>query len=393
MGGRLTLKNKTRVVFTGDIAFSKYFEKGWKKDALFDIGIEEFLKAADYVVANVECPLTEEGFHRESKLLHACSPEAGAFLKEKNIRIWNLANNHMMDCGAGGIKDTLQAATDNGCQTIGAGKNLEEASEPIIIGADVKVGILSLAKQWSYIQADVDRAGALTWNKVELIRRRIMDLRKTVDWIVLIVHGGDEYSDLSMPYIRRQYQRLLSLGADIIVGHHPHVVQQYEKLDNKLIVYSLGNFVFDTKMQREFKHTERGILLGIDFEKTIYNFDHLATEINREKNSVVVGETPTVFQEMNEVDYTDLWPHAARAFFKVELKRWMLTQKRSKKATILLCIAHIINTCRHERMRTILRGKLSSCCIPRNKVNRQLCKYFEDSKPSKIIGILRSEKK
>ena len=349
-----------RLVFTGDIAFSRYFRDGWKQDGILSPEIEDYLRGADHVVANVECVLTDKEFRRKGSLLHACDPEAGAFLKKRNMSIWSLANNHMLDCGAPGIDDTLRAAADNGCRALGAGADLDQAARPLIVGEEVKVGILALARSWTYIMAEPEKAGVLTWDKTELIRSRIRELRKSVDWVVLIVHGGDEYADLSMPYIRKRYRKLLSYGADIIVGHHPHVVQQYERVGDKLIVYSLGNFIFDTDMQRQFRHTDRGVLLGITLDRESFTFDHLATRINREKHTVEAGETPAVFCEVNEAEYQRLWPLAAKTFYKEEAKRWLLIQKKPKKAPKLSLLIHNAAACRHDRMRTILKGRLTA---------------------------------
>ena len=372
-------KDSIRMVFTGDIAFSRYFENAYRKDDVFAPGIVEYLMNADHVVANVECPLTQKQFKRESKLLHSCDPEVGSFFRAKNMDIWSLANNHMMDCAADGINDTLKAAEDNDCAAIGAAENLEKASAPLVVGENVKVGLVSVARPWPYVAAGSENAGVLTWDKVDLIRDRIKTLRRQVDWIVLVVHGGDEYSDISMPYIRKQYHDLLSLGADIIIGHHPHVVQQYEQIGNKLIVYSLGNFVFDTDMQRNFKHTDRGILFGINFEKTKFTFDHLAVTINREMHLVEISETPAVFRDINEVEYNRLWPLAARIFYKAETKRWLLVQKKSKRSTKLLGIIRTVVACRNNRMRTIVKGKIISYFGKwKRSMYQDVCRYLTE---------------
>ena len=123
----------TRIVFTGDISFSKYFESAWKKTDVLSPEIRQYLRDADFAVANVECPLTDRSIRSERVLNHACSPEAGAFLRENGILYWSLANNHIMDCGAEGLADTIRCAEENGCNDIRFAESVDD-----IIAEDIE---------------------------------------------------------------------------------------------------------------------------------------------------------------------------------------------------------------------------------------------------------------
>ena len=90
----------------------------------------------------------------------------------------------------------------------------------------------------------------------------------------MVTHEGHEFSQIPMPYLRNKYHRFLEYGADIVVGHHPHVVQNYEKVGDKIIFYSLGNFIFDTDYQRLQNYTENGILLKLSFTQDSYSWEH-----------------------------------------------------------------------------------------------------------------------
>ncbi len=177
---------QTRIVFTGDIVFSGYFSDGWSGKGCLSGEVLEYLKQADHVVGNVECPLTNEPIHSNRQFNLAGSPEAGRYLYDINIRNWNLANNHIMDCGSQGLLDTIETAHACGCRTIGAGKNEDAAAAPLILGDDVKVGILSVASGWRHIKSDKDKAGAQTVDKEKLISNTITELQKKTDWIVAI---------------------------------------------------------------------------------------------------------------------------------------------------------------------------------------------------------------
>ena len=111
----------TTLSFTGDIAFSKYFKNAWKDPGFIDDKIADFLRDSDHVIANVECPLTGGDVAVDSSLTHASDPKAIAVLQHIHADIWNLANNHVLDCGVNGLLDTIHLAQDNGC----AGRHTE----------------------------------------------------------------------------------------------------------------------------------------------------------------------------------------------------------------------------------------------------------------------------
>lgn len=338
-----------RVVFTGDIAFSRYFQDGWRSEGSLSAEVEEYLREADYVVANVESPLSDGKIISDRALNHVSDPEAGKYLASLNMKVWNLANNHILDCGVKGLADTLQTARENNCQTIGAGCNLDEAMKPVILGESVKVGIVSVASAtWKYLMAGNNTYGAMTWDKMSQLRNTISKLKKEADWVVIIAHGGDEYCDIALPYMRKKYHELLDLGADIIVGHHPHVIQNYERVGKKIIFYSLGNFIFDTETQRKYAHTDNGMLLGINFNKKEFTFDDMTIRIDREKQRVEPGVTPVVFREIDNSEFARIWPLQAKVFYAVDLKKRKNQSARLGSANRFLVWGHEVFQCRKK---------------------------------------------
>ena len=376
----MALSDSTRVVFTGDIAFSQKMANSWIGRECLENEVSDYLCGADYVIGNIESPLTDSVFNRNALHLHASPYAAGGYLSTLNIKIWSIANNHVMDCGNQGLLDTIRCASENQCKTIGANVDEKEASCPLVIGEQVKIGVLSIAKPWEYIISGENKPGALTWKQTQLIRKWVEELKSEVDWIVFVVHGGDEFSDLPMPYVRAHYLELLDLGANIIVGHHPHVVQNYEYIENKLIVYSLGNFIFDTDFQRAFERTDVGVLLGICFEKNDFSMDFLPITINRIAQSVKVGTLPTLFCEINEDEYRRLWPLAAKRFYKVNNRKWLLTQKRFSHSNRLTLMIHNILGYRKKKNWVILKGRIL-CLFKGWKASKlnNLCEYLQDT--------------
>ncbi len=351
--------DKLRIVFTGDIAFSKHMADAWQGDGCFSDDIRQYLQAADFVVGNIEGPVTDAE-ENSGTFLHKTSGAAGKYLADQNIRIWSLANNHSMDFGEKGLADTARHAEELSCRCVGAGKDLRDALTPVVVGEEVKAGILSVTQPLrASMMAGPEKPGAAGWDRTDELRGKIEELRGTVDWIVLVVHGGEEFCDLPMPYIREQYLAMLDLGADVIVAHHPHVVQPYEFVNGKIIFYSLGNFVFDTEFQRSFSHASSGVLAGLDLGKDSFAFDHLAFQIQPQSHKIAACPAPPVFRELRANEYEQIWPFAARCFQekllrkKAVLGRWWTRSK-------VLTFFHELYSCRKPRERKVITGKWRS---------------------------------
>ena len=367
-----------RIVFTGDICFNKYFRESWYDASCLQKDVEAYLHAADHVIGNIEGALTKKDYDRVNTQVHASDPGAASFLSQHNIRIWNLSNNHIMDCGEDGLLETLSCAESQNCRTVGAGRTCAEACSAILLGEETRVGVLSVAKPWSYILSDENKAGAFTWDKISFLEEAIQELKKEARWIVLIIHGGEEFSDVPLPTVREKYLQLLNLGADIVVGHHPHVVQPYERVGNGIVFYSLGNFIFDTDYQRSFLYTDTGILLGVDFDKDCFRFDHLTVRVNRDTQTVEAApNTPVIFFEITEKDYQLLWPLAARRLYNINKKKWRLTQRRFSHTNGALESLHMLSCLRHKDSRTIAEGKMKSWRKQWKLSSRpELCSYL-----------------
>ena len=354
-------EERTRVVFTGDISFSKYFAEAWKDPAVLSDEVRSFLRAAGHTVGNVESPLAAGlSIQGHRSLNHVSDPGAAPVLRDWGVGCWSLANNHIMDCGPQGLESTMRLADENGCRTLGAAADLKSAARPLILDGPVKVGLLSIAKPWPFIRAGEGTPGALTWDRKEEIRAKVRALRETVRWVVFVVHGGDELANLVPPYIRAEYRKLLGLGADLIVGHHPHVVQNYETFGQKVVFYSLGNFVFDTDNQRDFAHTDAGVLLGVDFGPERLSFDHFPVRIRRDVPRVERGETPAVFRDIGGEDYRRLWPLEARYFYARDFRKRKKFNRKMKTLPGPLLLVREVYQCRHSRERAIQKSRMRS---------------------------------
>ena len=308
-----------RIAFTGDLGFSsKYFRGTYDKEDLLHPDLVKYLSDTDYTVVNVEGCMYKGESSAGKPLVHANPPECVDFLKKINGNIWALANNHIMDCGREGMASTLRIAEENGVQTVGVGLDLEQAIKPVIIendGADI--GIIAITQEETP-EATETTEGTVWWDNTERVAQMIADVKAKCRWCVVIVHAGPEFAQLVPPVVRNIYKQYLDFGADVVVGHHPHVTQNYEKVGDKIIFYSLGNFVFDTDYQRLQKYTEYGVFVKFAFDKDSFTWDYQAMKINREDQTIVPCEAPAIFTNVSAAQYALLWPLAMRNLYDNE---------------------------------------------------------------------------
>ena len=352
------MSNKISFVFTGDIGFDKYMNGKWKDEELISEEVLGFLKSGDHVVANIEGPLSnaDKNFLPGSVegLMHTMDPQVTRVLKKMNADIWNLNNNHIMDAGEQGVKDTLHEAEKFGAMTVGAGMNIDQASKPLVFKEAGGIGIFAVGYRRGCKPAGEDHAGCLLWNEMELIQRNIDEIKKQSRWCVIISHGGEEFTSLPSPYTRDRYLKYLEMGADIVVCHHPHVPMNYELVgDNgeKAVFYSLGNFIFDTDYQRAQYNTEKGILLRLDLNENDFSFKAFGIRVNRENEHIEAGELPKIFRNVGQEDYRLLAPLAAKMFVAATKRQQIfLNPERFKNASDEEWKEHFANPKRSGRV-------------------------------------------
>lgn len=310
------MKEKTSLVFTGDIGFDRYFYGKWDDEELISEEILDFLHSADHVIPNVEGPIanaeqntTQSGVQQ---LLHTIDPKAVKVLKKMNADIWNICNNHIMDAGPYGIESTLNIAKELNVQTIGAGMNIDEARKPIIIDEAGGIGLFGVGYQRACRKADVDKPGCYSWSDLDAIQNTINEIKARCRWCIVVAHAGEEFTPLPSPYTRERYHKYLEMGADIVVGHHPHVPMNYETVGDKIIFYSLGNFIFDTDYQRSQHKTEFGIIVKLNFTENEFSYEPMGLKIVRGDEKIVKDELPPIFVDVQEEDFNLLSPLSAK---------------------------------------------------------------------------------
>ena len=316
-------RNATSIVFTGDIGFDRYMDRKWEDENLLSREVLDFFHSADHVCANVEGALidaVDDG--SRGVFFHSMNPEATSVLKKMGADIWSIGNNHTMDAGREGIISTRKIAEEMGCMAFGAGLNEMEASEPVYLEEAGGIGMFGVSYMAECIPATATEPGIFRWDDLDLIARRIAEVKSRCRWCIVVSHGGEEFTSLPSPYTRDRYLKFLELGADVVVGHHPHVPENYELFDNgKAIFYSLGNFIFDTNYQRVHLYTDLGVLLKLSFTEEKMEFDAMGIRIVRGPERIEAAALPDVFTNIPAEEYALLAPLSAKAFVIEDMRK------------------------------------------------------------------------
>ncbi len=225
--------------------------------------IKPILKKADFVFANLETNFSKRGSPLDRIPVFRLDPAAFDLILQANVQIVSLANNHMFDYGPNAFTDTTDLLNKHNIKFFGAGLTLEDALRPVIIEIkSIKFGFIGFRDRESKYYSD---NGVVT---PQINKRQLFDsidqIRDQVDWVVVSLHFGLEYRHTPNPDDVKLCRELVERGANIILGHHPHYPQGLEIYKKGLIVYSLGNFIWD---QNFVGHTAASYIVEVSVTK------------------------------------------------------------------------------------------------------------------------------
>ena len=246
-----TLHEETIVVLTGDILLDRGVRKVIDQHGvghLFSDGVDSVFKSAQVVVGNLECPATKIKSPVFKRFIFRGEPEWLDTLRKHGITHLNLANNHSIDQGREGLIDTRSNILAAGMVPIGAGENMQEAAQPVLLAEHPRkvwlVPSLRLAlENYAYL---TDKP-CVSQEPMDLLLSHVYRLRQQDSTAVIIVslHWGQEHKLEPVPRQRHDAHMLILAGADVLVCHHTHTLQTVENYGGHAIYYSIGNFIFD----------------------------------------------------------------------------------------------------------------------------------------------------
>jgi poly-gamma-glutamate capsule biosynthesis protein CapA/YwtB (metallophosphatase superfamily) len=243
-----------RLYAVGDINVGQGLAKRQllKGDTLYPFrALLDTLRGADLTFGNLESPIApDSGAGRDSVGIFTAPPAAAAALARAGFDIVSTANNHAWDGGQAAVEETMRQLTRAGVLFVGAGFGRDMAQQPVIVRRrGWRVAFFAVTRAWNpapYAFYKHPGASWIAWGEASWIYPAVRALKASgqVDLVVVSVHGGKEYVETPPQYHRDLLWGLVDAGADLVLAHHPHVLQPVVWYKGKPIVQSLGNFVF-----------------------------------------------------------------------------------------------------------------------------------------------------
>jgi poly-gamma-glutamate capsule biosynthesis protein CapA/YwtB (metallophosphatase superfamily) len=257
-----------KVLFAGDFSYGDTYEQGKEinKKHGYDYSLAKitpFLNSVDYSIVNLETPITDVDIKPYSNLKkwvhHGETSVYPQYMKKYRINAVSLANNHTMDCGIEGLLETLKILDSNSISRTGAGSNADEAATPLIkdiaIGKDhMKLAVFAAYEDHHKISKEKSSSTSASATKPgvnllapEKIAKSIQAFKdkNPSGFVVVFPHWGSNYAWKSKSQTELA-KKLIDAGADIVIGHGGHLMQEIEQYKDKWMIYSLGNFVFNS---------------------------------------------------------------------------------------------------------------------------------------------------
>ena len=223
------------MLFTGDILLDRGVRQRIEHigiEHLFSKGIDSLFRKSDYVVGNLECPATKTIQPNFKKYVFRAEPEWLSVLREHGITHLNLANNHSIDQNRPGLVDTRENILKAGIVPVGAGNNMEEAIQPVLICDNPR-------PVWLFASL------RLTLENYSFLPDKPCVSQESVDTLCQRISLLRQHTLKPVPQQRKEARQLIDAGADVLICHHTHTLQTIEDYNGHRIYYSIGNFIFD----------------------------------------------------------------------------------------------------------------------------------------------------
>lgn len=262
-----------KVIIAGDFAprarLAKQIEDKLFSE-MFPDDIQAIIKSADFSFVNFESPIAEPSYKPIPKCGPnlCCTNKAAEAVKYAGFTGVTMANNHILDFGIDGLDKSVECCKSNGLDVVGVGHDIHAAAEILYLEKDGKTLAVINCCEHEFSIATNNSAGANPLNPVQQFYS-IQEVRKTADYVLLVVHGGHEHFQLPSPRMQETYRFFVDAGADAVVNHHQHCYSGYEVYKGKPIFYGLGNFCFDIEPVKNNSPWNYGYMAELTFGETI----------------------------------------------------------------------------------------------------------------------------
>lgn len=290
------IDNKTEkitLMAVGDVMLDRgvalKINKVGQKDYKFPfLKIADYLNQTDLVFGNLESIISDKGSDQGGKYSFRADPRAADALRYAGFNILSVANNHIFNYGREAMEDSFRRIKAAGMDYVGGGFNKEEARSAVVKNIKgTKIAFLAYnvlgSKSWV---AENNKSG-IAWPDEETARE-IKKAKEENDLVIVSFHFGEEYQTQPSELQKNLARVAVEAGADLILGHHPHVAQPVEQYKNGWIAYSLGNFVFDQNFSQK---TMEGLLLEVVIK------DKKINEVNQRRIIISKDYQPSLSEE------------------------------------------------------------------------------------------------
>lgn len=286
------------ITFAGDILFDPSYSvmaKVLQNGGDIGNGIAPDLigemQSADIMMLNNEFAYSDRGTPTpEKQFTFRARPDSVSYLTELGVDIVSLANNHAYDYGEQALLDTMQILRDEGIPYVGAGVNIEEASAPVyFIINDIKIAFISATQIERLDNPDTKGAteispGVFRCFNGEKLMQTVAEAKAESDFVIVYVHWGTENQEETDWAQNKQAPELVEAGADLIIGDHPHILQRIDIIDGVPVIYSLGNFWFNSRQ------IDTGMVKVTISEEGLQSFQFIPCIQNNCRTSLLEGE-------------------------------------------------------------------------------------------------------
>lgn len=271
-----SIDSTATILSVGDIMLGRYVEtlmNNAGENFPFE-KISQFLRGIDIVSGNLEGTIIKD--HKQTSdfsTKFSFSPRVAKTLRLNNFNLVSLANNHALDYGENGLKETNDFLKQFEIATSGHPSKIEETN---VVTRDVR------GQKIAFASFNFTNPYPKEQEAYELVK----NLKEKNNFVVVNIHWGEEYALKANDFQKIVAHKLIDSGADLIIGHHPHVVQEIEQYKNRIIFYSLGNFIFDQYFS---KHTQEGLAIGTTLNDEEVAYRLFPIDIVQSQPSLMTG--------------------------------------------------------------------------------------------------------
>lgn len=291
-------ENIVTITFAGDILFdpsysvmAKLLQNGGDIGSGIAPDLIGEMQSADIMMLNNEFAYSDRGTPTpEKQFTFRARPDSVSYLTELGVDIVSLANNHAYDYGEQALLDSMQILREEGIPYVGAGANIEEASAPVyFIINDMKIAFISATQIERLDNPDTKGAtetspGVFRCLNGEKLLQTVAAAKEESDFVIVYVHWGTENQEETDWAQDKQAPELVEAGADLIIGDHPHILQKIDIIDGVPVIYSLGNFWFNSRP------IDTGMVKVTISEEGLQSFQFIPCLQNNCKTSLLEGE-------------------------------------------------------------------------------------------------------